>query len=341
MDNLTTNQTNYSSPSTMLDVPGFIAFNVLMLVGCMLPVATLDISILVVLAVDKVTPGVIRFTLGNILIVGLVMLFLLTLEHLMALVLVTTDHPPPPLDFCSVILWALFGAGALRQTLTATFSIVVFIMVQKGVKAINKKALLISVIILWVVCFFTLNIPLLAIPNNNAFIEGVACLPVGEGNIVDDISAALYISVFGVIPLLIGTAMPIAIFVYIYKHRTTESSDTAFTKAMAKLSALFILGGSIIFLGQTSPAIISLAAFSAPNTPIPGLAVSYVFLTVFGLSLWPTPILILVYMKGLSARMKNLLLFLVCCRQLSVDREPSITMKTESFHQISHMRKYV
>ena len=330
MDNLTTNQTNHSSASTMLDVPGFIAFNVLMLVGCMLPVATLDISILVVLAVDKVTPGVIRFTLGNILIVGLVMLFLLTLEHLMALVLVTTDHPPPPLDFCSVILWALFGAGALRQTLTATFSIVIFIMVQKGVKAINKKALLISVIILWIACFFSLNIPLLAIPHVSAFVEGVTCLPTGNGDTVVHICTFMYVSVFGVIPLLTGTAMPIVIFVYIYRHRTTESSNTPFMKAMAKLSALFILGGSINFLGLASPAFLSVAAASSGS--IPGLTVSYVFLTVLSLSLWPTPILILVYVKGLNARMKNLLLFLVCCRQHSAGQEPSTTMKTESFH---------
>ena len=329
MDNLTTNQTNYSGASTMLDVPGFIAFNVLMLIGCILPVATLDISILVVLAVDKVTPGVIRFILGNVLIVGLVMLFLLTLEHVMALVLVTTDHPPPPLDFCSVILWALFGAGALRQTLTATFSIVVFIMVRKGIKAVNKTALLVFVIILWVVCFFTLNIPLLAIPNNNVFVEGIACLPVGKGHSVGDICAAVYISVFGVIPLLIGTAMPIAIFVYLYRHRTTESSNPAFMKAMAKLSALFILGGSINFLGQVSPAIISVAASSGS---IPELAVSYVFLTVFDLSLWPTPILILVYVKGLNARMKSSLLFLVRCHRYSVDRESSTATKTKSFH---------
>ena len=51
MDNLTSNSTNYSDGSSMVNAPAFIDFNVVMLVGFILPTAVLDIFILVAFAV--------------------------------------------------------------------------------------------------------------------------------------------------------------------------------------------------------------------------------------------------------------------------------------------------
>ena len=315
MDNLTSNFTNYTDVTPTLDVSGVIAFNVLMIIGCIVPAAVLYTSLLVALATDKGTPRQIRFILVNFLLAGIVLLILLTFEHLTALVLVTTDHPLPPVDLCSTVLWALFSACALRMTLTATFSIVVFIMIVKGIKAIKWIALIISVAILWILCFFSLTIPLLALPGNNAYVDGVACLPVGEKDSTDDIFAGLYVLIFGLVPLLFSIVMPIITLVYILKHTTTESSSMPFLKAMARLSLLFILGGLMNFAGQVFPVLISVGVFSSSNKSIPGVTVSYVFLTFFSMSLWPSPILILVYVKSLHAQIKKMLLFCIhCCR---------------------------
>ena len=329
MDNLTSNSTNYSDGSSMVNAPAFIAFNVVMLVGFILPAAVLDISILVAFAVDKVTPIQIRFILANFLLVGLVILFLLTLEHLTALVLVTTDLPLPPLDFCSTILWALFGAGALRLMLTASFSIVVFVMIVKGMKAINTIALIVSFIVLWIVCFFSLNIPLLALPGNNAYVDGVACLPVGNKDRMDIVFATIYVLVFGVAPLVVSIVMPITTFVYLFKHKTSESSNVPFLKAMAKLSSLLIVGGLINFIGEVSPALISVVAFSALNASISGLAVFYTSLILLNLSLWPTPILILVYVKSLRTNVKQVVKNCMRCYQNEAEHPSATTVDTE------------
>ena len=314
MDNLTSNYTSYNDARPLLHAPGFIAFNVVMLIGCILPAAVLDISILVAFTVDKVTPGKIRFILANFLLVGLVMMFLLTLEHLIALVLVTTDHPLPPVDLCSTILWALFGACALRLTLTATFSVVVFIMIVKGIKAIGKIAVVISVIILWTVCFFSLNIPLLVLPGNNGYVAGAACLPVGKNGSNDEVYMALYIIVFGMVPLFISIVMPIVTFVYLFKHKTSESSNVPFLKAMVKLSAFLVLGGLLNFTGQGLPAVITKVAFSVLNESIPGETVFYTSLTLFDLSLWPTPILIFMYVQSMRTFVRKVLYFMKCRR---------------------------
>ena len=295
----------------MVNVPSFVAFNVVMLVGFILPAAVLDISILLAFAVDKLTPVMIKFILAHFLLVGLVMMLLLTLEHLTALMLVTTDLPLPSLDFCSTILWALFGAGALRLTLTASFSIVVFIMIVKGMKAINRIALIVSFIALWIVCFFSLNIPLLVLPHNNAYVVDAACLPVGRKANMDEVFVAMYIFVFGATPLFISILMPIVTSVYLFKRKTTNSTN-AFLKAMTKLSILLIFGGLMNFFGIVFPAVITKVAFSLPNTPLPGENVYYITLTLFDLSLWPTPILILLYVKSMGINFRKILYFLSC-----------------------------
>ena len=328
MDNLTSNSSNDSDANQILSLSGFIAFNIVMLVGFILPAVVLDSCILIALAVDKVTPIQIRFILANFLLVGLVLLFILTVEHLTALVLATTDYPLPPLEFCSTILWALFGAGALRLTLTASFSIVVFILIVKGITAINKTALVISVILLWILCFFSLNIPLLALPANNAYVNDVVCLPVGNKDGIDVAFAAIYVLVFGVTPLLVSIAMPITTSVYMFKRKATESSNVPFLKAMAKLSALLILGGLVNFIGQVSPAVISVVAFSVLNDSKSGINVYYVSLILLNMSLWPTPILILVYVKSLHANIKKVLRYFTRCYRYDAELPSGTTVDT-------------
>ena len=306
MENLTANYTNYSDVSQLLNGPAFIAFNVVMLVGCILPVTVLDISILMAFAVDKVTPGKICFILANFLLIGVVMSLLLTVEHLTALVLATTDYPLPPLEFCSTILWALFGAGALRLTLTAYFSIVVLILIVRGIKAINRTALVVSMIILWIVCFFSFNVGILAIPNHTDYVADVACLPVGRQEYRDEVLASMYILVFGATPFFFTIVMSIVISVYVFKHKMSNTSN-AFLKAMTKLSILLILGGMVNFIGEVLPTVITKVAFSLPDRTTLGENVFYVTLTFFDLSLWPTPVLILVYVKSVGRNVKMIL----------------------------------
>ena len=101
---------NSTSAQQVLDVPGFITFNVLMLVGVIVPVIVLDTLILVAFFVDKKSPLQVRLVLGNLISVGLLLLLILTLEHITALVLVTTNQPAPPRELCSFISWLCLEA---------------------------------------------------------------------------------------------------------------------------------------------------------------------------------------------------------------------------------------
>ena len=172
--NNSTSLGNTTSAEEMFGIPGFIAFNVIMLVGVIVPVAVLDTLIFIAFLVDKHSPLQVRLVLANLITVGLVLLLILALEHLMALVLVATDHQVPPRELCSFISWALLGGNCLRLVLTATFSIVIFIMISKGVKAVNKIALVIFLIVLWVFVFFVVSLPLVVVDPHSVYIAGVA-----------------------------------------------------------------------------------------------------------------------------------------------------------------------
>ena len=65
----------------------------------------------------------------------------------------------------------------MRLVITAIFSVVVFIMILKGVKKVNKFVLVISLIVLWIVVFFGLSLPLVVVDPRSVYIAGVACIP--------------------------------------------------------------------------------------------------------------------------------------------------------------------
>ena len=283
---------NSTTAGEMVAVPDFIAFNVIMFAGVIAPLAVLDTLILVAFLIDRRSPFQIRFVLGNFMLLGLLTLLFLTLEHLTVIVLVTTDQPVPPPQFCSFITWALLSANSVRILLTATFSVVVYIMIVKGVKAVKKTVQVVSLIIMWVIVFFTLTTPILILSSNHFYAAQVACTPTEfEENTVGRIVVGLYVTGLKVIPIVVTVSMSIASAVYLYKHRISDRARKDFFTAMAKLAAFLILGSAISFSGHTLFIFIGKIFTSASE-----LASFYVFFTLYNLSLWPTPILIMAYM---------------------------------------------
>ena len=248
--------------------------------------------------VDKKSPLQVRLVLGNLISVGLRLLLILSLEHITALVLVTTNQPVPPRELCSFISWALLGGNCLRLVITASFSVVVFIMILKGVKKVNKIVLVTSLIVLWIVVFFGLSLPPVVVDPHSVYIAGVACIPrKAEEAIIKRLVAPLCIFGLVLVPLFLTIAMPIASSVYLYKNKVSDSNNKAFLSAMVRLGAFVIVGGVISFCGDLLPAFITIVAPTVNESVL-----VYMIFTFFNLSLWSTPILTLVYMKNAWAK---------------------------------------
>ena len=95
--------------------------------------------------------------------------------------------------------------------------------------------------------------------------------------------------------MTVSIAVPIICLCYIKKNIVTE--DTQYRKAMAKFSLFLVLGGAINMAGQVIPGIV------AYYIEAPGLYLAYGFAAV---SLIPTPIIIIAYLKPVQEQVKKM-----------------------------------
>ena len=315
------NNTTAPDPSAFSTAP-FLVYNLVMLFVVLIPVTLGDALVLIALGRNKKIPVQIRETLQSILLSCFVVIIALLIEHITAVVLAATDLPAPPREVCSFTFWLLSVGRVLRFVFTATFSVVVFVMVVKGVKAVHRKGLLVATIAFWVV-IAVLAAPVLSqTVVGTAYIGGAACFPTLQEETIADVNRtyiALWTIIFGAFPLLITIIMPLAILFYINKHRvsTEATSNRMFLKAMTKLAVFLVLGNSLNFLGQAIPPVIVIAMEAT------SIDLVYVALVFFNLSLYPTPILMLVYIDSMTKDIKAFLLR--CCfqKRMKGERTPS------------------
>ena len=297
-------------------VPNFVSYNVIMLVVFVIPVTVVNSLTIVALILDKTTPVPIRAIIADLLAASLIVVFALYLEHLTSLVLISGNYDQPPRPFCSVIIWLLAGGGASRLVFTATFSVVVFVIVKCGVKAVNRIGLAISLVVLWIVTFLLSAPTLFLFSVGVQYLGGAACFPrVVEGVTNRNVNRAFVITwaiLFGIIPLVITVTMPLVTMFYIQRHNIT--GDVKFKKAMARFALFLILVIFFNFFGQVVPPIIALA-----NENIHDSALVYLAFILMNISLIPTPILIYIYLDGVRMKMKEILL----CRPFRPKREAS------------------
>lgn len=322
------NMNSTTTTSTFATIPSLV-FNLLMLFGVLLPVTVGDALVLVALGRNKKIPIQIRITLQNILLGCFIVIIALSIVHIAAVVLTAANLPAPPREVCSFTFWLLSVGRVLRFVFIAIFSVVVFVMVLKGVKAVNLKGLLVASIALWVILSLFAAPVLSQSVVGAAYIGGTVCFPTPQETTIIDLNRAYiatWIILLGAIPLIITIVMPLATFCYIRKHKVSNeaNSNRLFLKAMTKLAVFLVLGNSWNFLGQAIPPVVVIALDSPSNDLI------YVALALFNLSLYPTPILMMLYINSIPRDIKALLLQ-CCCRKRSKRRSPSKT----TFHAAS------
>ena len=305
------NWTNGNDSSDIVDfgeLPGFVAYNLIMLLGILVPVVILDVLLLTALFLDKVTPIQIRTAIISLLLGALGVSFALALEHITALVLSTTNHPVPSVQLCHFIVWVMGGAGGVRMIFTAVFSIIVYISVKKSAKAVNQYVLIVCSIVLWIASF-AVSTPLLsAFIVGTQFLGQTACLPRATQETHPRafmMFIPLWCTICGLIPLGITIVFPI-ITAYYIKTRTI-SGNVQFKKAMLKLAFFLLIGFAMSFIGQVLPPLLLAILFRKGMNVDTPLVVYFAFI-LMNLSLIPTPVLILVYLGGVRKKLKEMLL---------------------------------
>ena len=305
--------------STFVDRgPGYLTYKFILFLGVLIPIAALDILIIISTCLEKSITHSIRIALLNIPVSSLVVISGFVADHIAAvhLTLARNPHSPPPQP-CYLIVYTIGVGAAARLVFMALFAVMTFLIVRCGQHKTKPAIFGVTSLSLWLFLFL-FNIPIV-IPSLAGvdWDDGVSCRPVPESD-----SAYAFIGVdlvlFGIVPFLLTIVMPLVTYCYIRKSVITEDLNTK--KVLVKFALFLILGNVLCVMGLAVPVLLASLPPSELN-PTVDAALLRTANIVTHLSLVPTPILILFYFPAIWSQLLNIFEFFFCivCRKAGCD----------------------
>ena len=314
MDNLS-NFSNFTSPYP-LNNPGFVVFNVVMLLGVLFPVIAVNTVILVALVLESFIVNIIRLVLGSILVSCLLTALGLAMYHIAGIILYLSPVNNPPTAPCTITVFLMAFGGGARLVFMATFAVVVYINVRYSARETPKKyfvvASLITVVILWILAFLG-NSPLLSHKIFSTWYAGYLSCSVSPMATSSYIYFGLYFVCFGLVTL--SVTVTVLVITVCYIKRLTVKKYSNLEKTTVKFGFFLLLGNGINLLGQIAPPSVSTYVNPLPLRPWPDgppshAAATYISYTLLNIALIPTPILILIFFNPIRERLWQ---WLCCC----------------------------
>ena len=277
----------------------------------------LSVPTIVTLCTARAVAKGLRMYLLNILMSEILINASVILSGLIALVTVFSAAPAPPPLLCRFIIWVINICQLARCFSVVGFSLMVLIVVRYGHKNIKIMYIIASLCVVWgVSVLLTIQYQ---VPQVYAvgFLAGAVCFPVRDDTIFLEARVfftVLFLFVTTFLPLAVCIAMPIIVFRYTKKHSVTGRIDNG--KAAAKL-CLFLLTGTLMNSTVTIIASV-LAYFSGSGTAAP----IYLVYVIGLLSLYPSSILIIIFLKPVQDKLKA---FIKTITRSFRDHHPSVT----------------
>ena len=274
---------------TSLNSPGFMVYSILLVMTTVVACVMIGFTIFALIMATSV-PRPVRLFLINLLIAGLQMVASIVMIGVTSIVFLNKSAlHPRPLYLCRMSVWVYATGVAARLWSLAAFSFAILAIVKFGKKTISLHCAAVIIPIMWLgPMILSINV-LITYVYEVQFVHGVACFPDRNNTIINQARYTFFAvwSIFGgLTPLTVSIVVPIVCLCYIRKNIVTEG--TKYRKAMAKLSLFLVVGGGIGIAGQILPVLISL------NSEAPGVYVGY---GIAFISLLPSPIIILVFLK--------------------------------------------
>ena len=308
------NCTNCSVNDPNLAGPGFGAFLIFILL-VIITAIVLNVTVITALCVARSVSKLMKIFLVNLLVAGVIVTLIGVFFVLSGLILNFTSLPPPDLGFCRFLVWG-YGTGVItRLYCLSGFSIVVLLIVRYNKKELKTLHIVLFLALIWCVSIL-LNTHLLVPPIFAVqYYNGVACFPKTlNADIIKEVRyvfTAIWVIFGGLTPLTISIVVPIVVLRYVKRNSVAEGSS--YNKGMAKFTLFLVAGNLINLVGQALVALI--VYVSEP----PGVYISY---SAGMLSLIPTPIMILIFMKPVRVEVTRA----ICCRRLrSVPRRSQVS----------------
>ena len=286
---------NSQSP---LSGPGFLVFNVVMLLAVVLPVIAANTVLLVALVLESSTVKMVRLVLGSILVSCLLAALGLAMYHISGIILNCSPVRNPPAVPCTITLFLIGFGGAARLEFMALFAVVVYIVKSgRDTKKNTFIAILVAVATLWVFAFLG-NSPLLSQDTFSTGYGGPSC-SLAESGEHSYIIIGLFAFFFGLVPLCVTIIVLAITSCFIKYHSFT---DIQAKTAMVKFAFFLLLGSTVNWLGLFVPAIIATFIYPTIDSAEGWIYTGY---TLLNSALIPTPILILIYFKPIRKKLWN------------------------------------
>ena len=285
--------TNSSHMNSSRSDDDFSYYSLFVVLFVLLPLAVVDIVVLVVIVREKTTPGFIRLILANnivsseIVIAGLVQIFFSN-------VILSVVKDKSPHFACRLALVTISSGGAGRFLFMSAFAVAVFCLVKSGTVQIKMRPTIIASVVLWMCSI---------LPNTLAFSSKVI-----ETIFINDIVCSFYgvpplsyiycfgcILFYGLCNIVVSVVFPILTFRYI--KISTISDDVEIKHGLIKCAVFLCLGNILNFFGLFIPLLIATAPARLDDS-INGALMRGVGILVI-LSLIPVPIFTIVYFKNI------------------------------------------
>ena len=298
MDNLS-NFSNFTSAHP-LNNPGFVVFNVVMLLGVVFPVFAVnrnkysDSGGLGLRPIHcKCNPNGVGKHLD---LLPPICTGASHVSHCRDHLLPFTNPPTTP---CTITIFLIgFGGGArLSLAFMATFAVVVYLVVKYG--ETPKKHFVVASFITVVVLIiaFLGNSPLLSQKIISTWYAGYLYCGISPTATSTYVYIGLCLVCFGL--TTISVTVTILVITVCYTKRLTVK-DVNLEKITVKFGFFLLLGNGINLLGQNAAALISASVTPQPTPPWPDgqplpAAVTYIPYTFLNIALIPTHILVLIF----------------------------------------------
>ena len=265
----------------------------------------------------------IRICLSNVLVSCLTLACSGVMKYSSALVIGYSDLSSSGV-FCRFYAWISTIGQVSRLSFMPMLAIVVYILIRYGEPTRTGKGrriLFIATGTLWI--FLVLLTTLSFSPEviKSPLTQDILCTIVISRTPLGYVSAGVYLSVFGIFSYILTVVVGVTGVCFV-KHSTIR--DTRALKATAKFTFFLLIGNTVGLLGQLVPLLFG--AIDLKEDVEKAIIIQYVASGFIFMSLYPTPILILVYFRAFgNGRIGKIMLR---CKRLCIyqQRESSDTL---------------
>ena len=276
---------------------GYVAYKLIVFLLILIPIAVIDILIIIATILEPSVKKTIKIALINIPIACLIVMAAFTIDAIAASAHTLARMAISDLWPCYIIVYLIALGAVSRLVFMALFAVTVYVIVRVG-KKVTPFILAIVVTSLWV--FLVLFNCISFIPGvmNIVWTDGVSCSPrqSGAGTYI---FLGIDIVICGLIPFTLIIVMPPLTLWYIKKNTVTE--DATLKKSLAKFALFLIVGNVLSIIGLLVPVIITVTSPEDAN-PLVDVGLVRAANIITHLSMAPAPVLILFYFPAIGKK---------------------------------------